>query len=303
METIYLNQDNVAFWQGKAKPSVVALGFFDGIHKGHCEVINTAAKISKDKNLSLAVMSFFPHPKTVISNGKVDYLMPLSEKEDKLNKLGVDLFYIVEFDKDFASLLSARFVTEYLVNLGVVHAVAGFDYTYGFQGAGNLDRLKNDSSGLIDVTKVEKLEFQGEKISSTYIREKLLKGKVDELPSLLGHPYKVECEWDGNTLKLNPYYTLPAPGRYEVILKNKILSIKAQVTVLEKEEGRILKCMTELPKYMAGSLSIIWHRRLKEKNIFWCSRFLSEMVERKQVLKHENSSNLTLAKKLSKKTK
>ena len=57
--------------------------------------------------------------------------MPLSEKEEKLRKLGVDTFYIVEFDKDFASLSPEQFVAKYLIDLGVVHAVAGFDFTYG----------------------------------------------------------------------------------------------------------------------------------------------------------------------------
>ena len=290
METIYLNQNNLAFWQGRAKPTVMALGFFDGVHKGHCEVINTAAKIAKERNLSLAVMSFFPHPKTVISNGKVNYLMPLSEKQEKLRKLGVDIFYIVEFDKDFASLLPAHFVTKYLVNLDVVHAVAGFDYTYGCKGAGNMDRLKADSGGLIDVTKVEKLEFQGEKISSTCIREKLLNGEVEELLSLLGHAYEVECEWDGKELKHKPYYTLPAPGCYEVTLKSMIGSFKTQVIVLKKGEHQVLECTTEIPTFMEGSLSIVWHSNLKEKCILGWSQFLSEVFPRKHRLKQGNLS-------------
>ncbi|WP_338472410.1 FAD synthetase family protein [Niallia sp. XMNu-256] len=284
METIYLNLDKLAYWQEKAKPNVMALGFFDGVHKGHCEVINTAAKIARDKSLSLAVMSFFPHPKTVISNGKVHYLMPLSEKKEKLRELGVDIFYIVEFNKEFASLPPEQFVAQYLLNLGVIHAVAGFDYTYGFRGAGNMDRLKADSGGLIDITKVEKLEIHGEKVSSTCIRERLLKGRVDEIPTLLGHPYEVECIWDENTLKPTPYYTLPAPGYYEVTLKNQIGSIRTEVIVLETGEGKALKCLTEIPKFMVGSLSIVWHRAIKEKRIFGWSQLLSDISNRKYML-------------------
>lgn len=289
METIYLNQSNLAFWQERAKPSVMALGFFDGVHKGHCKVINTAAKIAKERNLSLAVMSFFPHPKTVISNGKVHYLMPLSEKEEKLRELGVDTFYIVEFDKDFASLLPAHFVTKYLVNFSVIHAVAGFDYSYGLKGEGNLDRLKADSGGKIEVTKVEKLELHGEKISSTCIREKLLKGQVEELPSLLGHSYEVECEWDGKTLKPKPYYTLPAPGCYEATLKNQIGSFNTQVIVVKQGDHQVLECSLEIPPFMEGSLSIIWHSNLKEKCILGWSQFLPEVIQRKQMLKQENT--------------
>ena len=68
--------------------------------------------------------------------------MPLSEKEKMLEQLGVDTFYIVQFDKEFASLSPEQFVSQYLVNLGVVHAVAGFDFSYGSRGLGNMDRLK-----------------------------------------------------------------------------------------------------------------------------------------------------------------
>ena len=108
METIYLNRENLAQWQEKAKPCVMALGFFDGLHNGHQEVVKTALKIAKEKNLPVAVMSFFPHPKSVLSDGKiqVDYLMPLSEKEKMLRELGVDLFYIVEFTKEFACIIT-----------------------------------------------------------------------------------------------------------------------------------------------------------------------------------------------------
>ena len=116
--------------------------------------------------------------------------MPLSEKEERLESLGVDTFYIVEFDKEFAALPPEEFAAKYLVELGVVHAVAGFDFCYGYKGAGNMDRLSNDSGKLIDVTKVEKVGFQGEKISSTRIRERLLTGNVEELPHLLGSSMK-----------------------------------------------------------------------------------------------------------------
>ena len=221
METIYLNKQNLMKWQQKAKTNVMALGFFDGLHLGHCKVIKTASKKAKEMGVSISVMSFFPHPRTVISNGKkqVCYLMPLSEKEKLLQNLGVDTFYIVEFDQEFASLSPEQFVAHYIVQLGVIHAVAGFDFSYGFKGMGKIDRLQMDSKGVIGTTVVEKMEFMGEKISSTCIRERMIKGKVDEVPIFLGRIYEVEGEWDGYTLKTYPHYTIPAPGRYAVTLR------------------------------------------------------------------------------------
>lgn len=268
METIYLNRENLRHWQEKAKPNAIALGYFDGLHYGHCKVIKTALQKAKEKNLSLTVMSFYPHPKTVLSGGKerVHELMPLSEKEEKLRKLGVDTFYIVEFDKEFAALPPEQFVANYLVQLGVVHAVAGFDFSYGGQGAGHMDRLKADSGGLIDITKVAKVECHGEKISSTRIRKKLLNGNVEELPQFLGDFYEVKCDWDGLRFKLHPNYTLPAPGRYAVTLKNEISSLETELTVMDKHKGPSLTCMEEIPSFMEGRLSIVWHRHLRKEN-------------------------------------
>lgn len=267
METIYLNPDNLAYWQQQARPSVMALGFFDGVHKGHREVVQTALVKAKEKNLLLSVMSFFPHPKTVLSNGKkqIDYLMPLSAKKKLLSQLGVDVFYIVEFDREFSSLSPEQFAEKYLVSLGVVHAVAGFDYTYGYRGEGNMERLKADSGGLLDVTKVEKVECSGEKISSTNIREKLVNGNVDELPALLGRSYEVECEWDGSFLKVKPYYTLPAPGKYAVTIRSGFNSIQTEVMVTGKKE---LISLSELATANRGVYSIVWHRRVSQhKNV------------------------------------
>src|SRR4051812_33833953 len=103
METTLVNQENLAAVQHKAKPTVMALGCFDGLHLGHEKVIKTAKEKAEERNLPLSVKSFFPHPQTVLFRGNKPfyYLMPQSEKEAGLRKLGVDFFYIVEFNKEF----------------------------------------------------------------------------------------------------------------------------------------------------------------------------------------------------------
>ncbi|MDF2787877.1 MAG: hypothetical protein K0S80_975 [Neobacillus sp.] len=263
METIYINLDNLADWQGKANACVMALGFFDGLHYGHREVIKTGLRIAKEKGVSLAVMSFFPHPKSVLSNGEkqIDYLIPLSVKEKILRGLGVDTFYIVEFTREFAALSPEQYVKDYLVNLRVIHAVAGFDFTYGSRGSGYLETLQDDSGGIIEVTKVEKVACRGEKISSTSIRERLVAGNVAELPDFLGCCYEIEGMWDGQSFKLNPYYTLPAPGKYSVTIIIGNLSKLTEVIVEEKH----IKPVSELPQYMKGELSIVWHQRIPQE--------------------------------------
>lgn len=259
METIYLNQKNLADWQAKAKPNVIALGCFDGLHNGHVKVIQTAFEKAKATQVSLAVMSFFPHPKTVIGgNPAFHYLMPQADKEEKLQKLGVDTFYVVEFDKEFAGLSPEDFVTQYLLRLGVVHAVAGYDFSYGSRGAGHMGRLYQDSGEQIEVTTVKKVEYHGEKVSSTSIRERLLSGKVDEIPDLLGHSYEIKGDWDGRNFSPHSFYTLPTEGKYAVTLKSDLHSWDTEAVVNEKR----LTLIKEIPLFMIGEVSIEWNQRI-----------------------------------------
>ncbi|WP_087972240.1 FAD synthetase family protein [Oceanobacillus rekensis] len=248
MKTIHLNSTNREYWKNYSTPNVMALGFFDGIHNGHKKVIKTAGGVAKRKNLSLAVMSFFPHPKTILSkdNTEFDYIMPLSKKASILESLGVDKFYVVKFDKDFLSLLPEQFISSYLLDMSVIHAVAGFDFSYGHRGAGNIDRLKRDSSHRINVTKVDKVDFYGKKISSTWIRELIFKGEMEQLSNVLGRYYETGVYWDGQCFRLTPYYILPDQGMYKVVITINGRLFETEVIIPANRNGIYL---TENLKY------------------------------------------------------
>ncbi|MDQ0971570.1 cytidyltransferase-like protein [Neobacillus niacini] len=265
METIYLNKWNLAAYQVLASTNVMSLGCFDGLHRGHVKVIQSALQEARERRVTLSVMSFYPHPKTVIG-GKTcfHYLMPQSEKEKRLRELGVDIFYLVEFDKDFAGLSPQAFVQEYLIKLGVIHAVAGYDFSYGSRGAGNMKTLKQDSDDRIDVTTVGKVEYNGEKISSTRIRQQLLEGNVEVLSNLIGHPYEIKCVCTGSIFTPYSNYTLPAPGRYEVTLKNKRNSIRTEVDV--NEYCVMLTSKKQIPSWLEGSITIVWIRQMRAES-------------------------------------
>lgn len=151
---------------------VMALGYFDGVHLGHQQVIKTAREEATKRGLPLALMSFRPHPINVLSKGRrsVPQLTTLSEKQNCLKQLGVDYFYLVEFTMEFAALSPKKFVEDYLCQLRVAHAVAGFDFTYGAKGVAKVEQITEDSSGKIPITKVPCIHFRGEKISSSAIR-------------------------------------------------------------------------------------------------------------------------------------
>ncbi|MDR7080209.1 riboflavin kinase/FMN adenylyltransferase [Neobacillus niacini] len=169
MKTILINAQNLQDIYSQATPCIMALGYLDGVHLGHQRVIEIARKEANNRGFPLALMSFRPHPINILSGGKrcIPHLTTLSEIEMLLNGLEVDIFYLVDFTLDFAALSPKQFVETYLLKLGVTHAVAGFDFSYGFKGAGKLHHIPDDSKNQITVTEVKCVDYLGEKISST----------------------------------------------------------------------------------------------------------------------------------------
>lgn len=170
----------------------LALGFFDGVHRGHQAVINAAKKTAERSNTKLAVMTFDPHPSIVLgqSKEKVFYITPLKQKIAILESLGVDTLFVVRFTSDFAQLSPAEFIQLFVKDLGVKHVTAGFDYTFGKKGQGNMEIMPELCGENISVTVVEKQLEESDKISSTRIRQLLLKGDMENVHELLGRPYR-----------------------------------------------------------------------------------------------------------------
>ncbi len=116
------------------EPIVLALGFFDGVHKGHQQVILEAKRQAEKHNAKLAVMSFNHHPSIVFQKLDAEtmrYLSIMDRKIELMENLGVDYFYVIEFTYDFGTLKPQEFVDQYIVGLHAKAVVAGFDYTYG----------------------------------------------------------------------------------------------------------------------------------------------------------------------------
>jgi riboflavin kinase/FMN adenylyltransferase len=171
---------------------VVALGYFDGVHKGHQKVILKAKEIADNNGLKSAVMTFNPHPLVVLrKQEEIDYITPLEEKIRLIEKLDVDILFVVEFTKEFAALLPQQFVDEYIINFNVKHVVAGFDFTYGHLGKGTMETLPFHSREQFLYTTVEKQTDHDRKISSTLIREVVRSGDVLYAQTLLGRPHTV----------------------------------------------------------------------------------------------------------------
>ncbi len=268
LEFIQVTSNNREQTSLRTKPSVMALGFFDGVHLGHQKVIKEAKRVAEEQELPLVIMSFFPHPKVVLSNGKkiIPYLMPMKDKRRIFEKLGVDCFYLIQFTKEFAELSPREFVQTYLLDFGAKQVVAGFDFTYGHRGEGNMNTMIRDSNGKIEGVKVDKIEWEGEKISSTHIRQLILAGELERIPFYLGTEYQSEgriiFRKKHVEVVLLPYYLMPAPGWYEVTV-NLHQETTTQIAVVR--DGRITllsPCGHGFPFYEWENVRVSWKKVL-----------------------------------------
>jgi len=216
-----------------ARPKSLAIGYFDGVHRGHQHVINHAVEGARTDGIEAAVMTFHPHPKEVLGKGEqyATCLTPLEEKLDRFRELGVDTVYVVRFDSDFAAILPEQFVTDVLRPLRVQRVVVGFDFTFGARGAGNAAILSDVAGPEIIVNVIEPLTMNGEKVSSSYVRASLAEGRPEVAESLLGKPYAVQgtvVRGDGRgrtigfptaNLELAAAYVTPRLGVYAITVE------------------------------------------------------------------------------------
>ncbi|MGM8211709.1 bifunctional riboflavin kinase/FAD synthetase [Virgibacillus sp. W0430] len=231
METIHLSYPHP--YQKEVLPeAVAAIGFFDGVHKGHQEVIKTAVRQANINGMESAVITFFPHPSVIlnkdIAKREVKYITPLEEKKAILQNLQVDRLYIVPFNKELSSLSPQQFIDHFIIGLRIKHLVAGFDFSFGHKGSGNMQNIDRFTRGAFTFEAVAKVESDQMKISSTSIRTLLKQGNIQKANALLGRNLTitglvVEGDKRGRTigfptanLQLEGDEMLPKPGVYAV---------------------------------------------------------------------------------------
>lgn len=174
----------------------VALGNFDGVHRGHQQVIAQAAKAALDGKSPLGVITFDPHPRRLFRPTEPAFkLMTHPQQARALGGLGVDLLYLLPFDFEMASFGDREFVEKVLVEgLGVKHVAAGFDISFGRgrTGSGDLLRVYGEEYGFTVSIAEPVASRDGEKFSSTGVRDALRSGEPDQAARILGRPFAIE---------------------------------------------------------------------------------------------------------------
>ena len=184
-------REGPAAWQG----GVVALGNFDGVHRGHQTLIAEAARQAGALGAPLVALTFEPHPRGFFVPDTGPFRLTLARaKRRLLADYGVQAVLAQHFDAGFAALSADAFLDEVLVKgLGTRHVVCGYDFTFGARRGGNVERLRAEGAARgVGVTVLEPVMREGEIYSSTRIREALRAGMVKEAAELLGHPWEIE---------------------------------------------------------------------------------------------------------------
>jgi riboflavin kinase/FMN adenylyltransferase len=175
--------------------AVVTSGTFDGLHIGHKKILTRLKEISAQSGGESVVLTFWPHPRMVVSEDSQDLqlLSTIEEKIELFSQMGIEHLAIIPFTRAFSELSSNDFIRQILVDkIGTKKLVIGYDHRFGRNREGSFDFLqKNASSYGFEVEEIPRQDIEDLAISSTRIRHCLLSGNVDEAQHLLGRPYAI----------------------------------------------------------------------------------------------------------------
>lgn len=178
------------------RPSVVTIGVFDGVHRGHQYLIRKLVEEAHTSNRNSVVITFYPHPDVVLRGitGRY-YLTTPEERASLFGALGVDYVITLTFDDVLRQIRAADFTDQMLSSLNLDSLWVGSDFAMGFKREGNVEFLQaQGASKGFSVHVIDMLLDEGGKISSTTIRQALEKGEVDAAKEQLGRSYSVTGE-------------------------------------------------------------------------------------------------------------
>jgi|UniRef100_UPI0040495995 riboflavin kinase / FMN adenylyltransferase len=172
--------------------SVVVIGVFDGVHKGHQLLLNRAKEIAAGR--TIIALTFDPHPTTVFAPDKTPTLLTtLADRVELLKIHNADQVAVMKFNEKFAALSPSEFVQDILVKqLNVGTVIVGRNFTYGHKAAGSVETLIATGVELGFTVDVQELKSDTEVISSSRIRALVVAGKVEQARELLSRPHRLD---------------------------------------------------------------------------------------------------------------
>jgi riboflavin kinase/FMN adenylyltransferase len=260
----------------------VAIGSFDGVHVGHRRVLDVAF----ETGLPVAVLTFDPHPRVVLGQ-PVDLLTTLERKIELLVEYGVEEIVVLRFDLELAQLSPEHFKLRYLDPLGAQIVVAGPDFRFGHDRAGDLDLLKEE--GLLT-----RLVDPVPGVSSTTIRDALVEGDVVRAAALLGRPFDIDGRvvpglargerlgFPTANLVLAQHQLVPRDGIYAGFGEGHRAAVSIGQNIhFGTGERRIEAHLIDFSGDLYGKRLVVelW-QRLRDEQAFESDRELTEQIER-----------------------
>lgn len=186
MEVIHIDHHSIP---DHLDPSVCCIGYFDGLHIGHQELLKKSKALSGSMGLKSGLITFDPDPWRIFYPDRIcRHITSLQDRISIIESMGIDIVYVLSFTFDFASLDVSHF--HLLLNqMHVKHLVCGFDFKYASKNSGNVDTLSKQHD--FGITVIDSVNASNSKISSSRIEPCILSGKLDVANDLLGYMYSV----------------------------------------------------------------------------------------------------------------
>ena len=234
------------------KNAVLTIGTYDGVHFGHQQIIKRLNDIAAEINGESILLTFDPHPRLILNpnDNKLKLISTIDEKEELLEKYGLNHLVIVEFSKEFASMEADEYVEKILINnFHPKKIIIGYDHRFGKNRKGNIDLLRQLSTKYnYEVEEIPAQTLDEISVSSTKVRTALLEGDIIQANEFLAHPFTIK----GNVIHgdkigrilgfptanievSNPHKLIPASGVYAVKIKIKDTYYKGALSIGYRE--------------------------------------------------------------------
>ena len=171
----------------------ISIGNFDGMHKGHIELVKETVRIAKENNLVPTVLTFDQMPEEYFKANDFFRLMEMSDKYKVFEKLGVEQVLVIPFDKSFSEINENIFIKEILIEkLSLKYLIVGKDFKFGYKRMGNIELLQKYSElGGYNLLSLDLVKISSDKISSRDIRILIKNGKIKEANQILAVPFSL----------------------------------------------------------------------------------------------------------------
>jgi riboflavin kinase/FMN adenylyltransferase len=282
---------------------IAAIGNFDGVHRGQRAVLDRAVERARELQAPAVVVTFDPHPLAVLRPDQAPTpITTLRQKEALLEEAGVAVMLVIRFSPDLARTSARAFVRDFLHGrLGLQEVYVGSGFVFGHEREGNLELLREMGEELgFTASGVEEVVHQGERVSSTRIRQAIAGGKVGEAAEMLGRPYTISgviargdrmgkrLGWP--TINLVPdNKLLPADGVYvgRVFFPSYpatfdcVTNIGTRPTVYENYQRVVESHVLDFKADVYGQrVDLSFYKRLREERIFPTVMDLSSQIGR-----------------------